>query len=57
MRELPLTGVIAARATLLPPIHKDPFDRLLIATAIEHQLTLLTPDQTIRQYPGLKTLW
>jgi len=57
LRELPLTGVIAARATLLPPIHRDPFDRLLIATAIEHQLTLLTPDRTIPQYPGLKTLW
>ena len=57
LRELPLTGTIAARAALLPSIHRDPFDRILIATAMEHQLTLLTPDQTIRQYPGLKTLW
>ncbi|MBL9174455.1 MAG: type II toxin-antitoxin system VapC family toxin [Verrucomicrobiales bacterium] len=57
LRELPISGVIAARATLLPFIHRDPFDRILVATAMEHQLTLLTPDQTIRQYPGLKTLW
>lgn len=57
LRELPISGVIAARATVLPSIHRDPFDRILIATAMEYQLTLLTPDRTIGQYPGLKTLW
>lgn len=40
----------------LPDIHRDPFDRLLICQAIEHGLTLLTPDQTIRRYP-IKTFW
>jgi PIN domain nuclease of toxin-antitoxin system len=57
LSELPVTGTIAARATLLPAIHNDPFDRLLIATAQEHGLTLLTPDRKTRQYPNLKTLW
>lgn len=34
----------------LAPVHKDPFDRLLISQAQEHKLTLLTEDQMIRQY-------
>lgn len=42
--------------TKLPDIHKDPFDRILISQAIENALTILTPDEIIRQYP-VKTLW
>jgi PIN domain nuclease of toxin-antitoxin system len=57
LHEIPVSGMIAARATLLPAIHRDPFDRLLIATAQEHQLQLLTPDATIAKYPNLETLW
>jgi PIN domain nuclease of toxin-antitoxin system len=57
LHEIPVSGVIAARATLLPAIHRDPFDRLLIATAQEHRLQLLTPDATIAKYPNLDTLW
>jgi PIN domain nuclease of toxin-antitoxin system len=57
LRELPVSGVIAARATLLPAIHRDPFDRLLIATAQHHRLALLTPDPVIAKYPGLKVRW
>jgi PIN domain nuclease of toxin-antitoxin system len=55
--ELPISGAIAGRATLLPAIHRDPFDRLLIATAQHHHLTLLTPDPTIAKYPNLSTAW
>ncbi|MBI4657939.1 MAG: type II toxin-antitoxin system VapC family toxin [Verrucomicrobia bacterium] len=55
--ELPLDSRLAARSTELSPIHKDPFDRILIATAMEHALTLVTPDDRIRQYPNLKSLW
>ena len=57
LRELPVSGAIAAAATLLPPLHNDPFDRLLIAAAQHHGLTLLTPDPIIAKYPNLKTLW
>jgi PIN domain nuclease of toxin-antitoxin system len=57
LHEIPVSGLIAARATLLPAIHRDPFDRLLIATAQEHRLKLLTPDATIAKYPNLDTLW
>ena len=54
---IPLDHRIALKAASLPTLHSDPFDRLLIATAMEHQLTLITPDQHIRQYPGIATLW
>ena len=36
----------------LPPIHKDPFDRLLIAQSIFEGATLLTSDSLLTQYPG-----
>ena len=53
--DLDLPSALAAAA--LPPLHNDPFDRLLIATAIQHKLTLLTPDPKIQAYPSLKTIW
>lgn len=39
------------RTTELAPIHRDPFDRLLVAQAIEHDYTLVTPDREIAKYP------
>ncbi len=43
-------------ANELPEHHKDPFDRILIAQAIENDLTLLTQDAIIPKYP-VKTAW
>ena len=43
-------------AATLPMIHRDPFDRMLIAQAIHHDLTLIASDEHIRQYP-VRTLW
>ncbi len=40
----------------LPDIHKDPFDRLLIAQASEEGLILLTSDDIVGRYP-IRTLW
>lgn len=40
----------------LPPIHKDPFDRILVAQAIREDMTLVTADQTLQQYP-VKIFW
>jgi PIN domain nuclease of toxin-antitoxin system len=57
VRELPLTAAIAAAATELPGLHADPADRILIATALEHHLTILTPDDKMRQYRRVRTLW
>ena len=38
------------RYVLLPSIHKDPFDRLLISTALAENLTVITADENIRKY-------
>jgi PIN domain nuclease of toxin-antitoxin system len=40
----------------LPNLHKDPFDRMLLCQAIEHSLTILTPDPLVTQYP-IRSLW
>ena len=39
------------RLDALPSPHKDPFDRLLIAQALEEQLSLVSVDEQIRRYP------
>ena len=57
LEELSLDRRSAIRAAGLPDLHRDPFDRLLIATAQVQRLTLLTPDPKIRQYPDLQTAW
>jgi len=46
----------ALRVARLPDLHRDPFDRILVAQAIEEGLVLLTPDEAIRQY-AVRTLW
>ena len=50
--ELSVTSDHAVAIDLLPPIHKDPFDRLLLAQALHEGLTLLTTDQRLAEYPG-----
>ncbi len=39
-------------ARALPAIHKDPFDRILVAQAIVESVTLLTADAIVARYPG-----
>ena len=50
--ELPVTGAHAAALQGLPPLHRDPFDRMLVAQALVESLTLVTADRTILTYPG-----
>lgn len=50
--ELAMTSAHAVAIDSLPPIHKDPFDRLLIAQAIVEGITLLTDDAVVAKYPG-----
>jgi PIN domain nuclease of toxin-antitoxin system len=50
--EMPVLGHHAVSVDSLPPIHKDPFDRLLIAQAMVEGITLLTADAVIARYPG-----
>ena len=51
-QELPITSEHAVFIDSLPPIHKDPFDRILVAQATVEGITLLTADTLIAQYPG-----
>ena len=51
-RELPITGEHAVAVTNLPPLHRDPFDRILIAQCIVEGITLLTADPLVAQYPA-----
>ncbi|MFN7835551.1 MAG: type II toxin-antitoxin system VapC family toxin [Burkholderiaceae bacterium] len=50
--ELPILSEHAVAIDALPPIHKDPFDRLLIAQAMVEGIILLTDDATVAQYQG-----
>jgi PIN domain nuclease of toxin-antitoxin system len=51
-RELPILNQHVIAVDALPPIHKDPFDRLLVAQATTEDIVLLTTDATVAQYPG-----
>ncbi len=51
-RELPIAADHALAVELLPPIHKDPFDRILLAQAMIEGITLLTADPVVARYPA-----
>lgn len=53
---LPLSELAVFHLHKLPQLHRDPFDRILICQAIEHDCVLLTPDPLIVQYP-VRTRW
>ncbi len=50
--ELPVTSEHAVSIDSLPEIHKDPFDRILLAQAFTEGITLLTADAQLASYPG-----
>jgi PIN domain nuclease of toxin-antitoxin system len=50
--ELSITSEHAMNIDSLPPLHKDPFDRILIAQALTEGMTLLTADVQVARYPG-----
>jgi PIN domain nuclease of toxin-antitoxin system len=50
--ELAVGGDHAVAITNLPPIHKDPFDRMLVAQSAVEGILLLTADPVVAQYPG-----
>ena len=51
-REVPVTSEHAVALDTLPSIHRDPFERLLVAQAMVESLTLLTTDAQLASYPG-----
>ncbi len=52
LQELPLTALHACRLAGLPPIHKDPFDRLMVAQALAEGVPFVTADAVLANYPG-----
>ena len=56
LTELPVHAHVAAQVATLPPHHRDPFDRLLVAQAIAIQAVLFTADVALRPYSDLVTL-
>jgi PIN domain nuclease of toxin-antitoxin system len=55
-RALPMDENAVLQGIRLPALHRDPFDRMLIAQAIAHGLAILTPDPLVTQYP-VRVLW
>ena len=53
IQELPVTSYLASRVAYLPHHHKDPFDRLIVAQAMELPARLLTADRMLQQYSEL----
>jgi PIN domain nuclease of toxin-antitoxin system len=53
---LPIDEESALHVARLPVLHRDPFDRMLVAQAMVHGLVILTPDPLISQYP-VRTAW
>jgi PIN domain nuclease of toxin-antitoxin system len=50
--DLPLDEASVRQFTVLPSIHRDPFDRMLICQALEHKLTIITVDGVFHSYPA-----
>ena len=51
-RELPITSEHAVAVAGLPAIHKEPFDRILVAQSMVENIALLTVEPLVAQYPG-----
>ena len=51
-REIAVTGEHAIAGGRLPPLHKDPFDRIMVAQAQVERATLLTADAAVARYAG-----
>jgi len=55
---IPVTNSIAAQSVNLPELmHKDPADRIVIATAREYRATIITSDEKILNYPHVQSRW
>lgn len=48
---LPIEEGALAHLAKLPPFHRDPFDRMLVAQALQHDLTIVTVDDALKVYP------
>ncbi|WP_437604292.1 PIN domain-containing protein [Sorangium sp. So ce590] len=48
---------MAAKSAALPDLHRDPIDRVIIATAIDHNAELVSKDELVSRYPGVRVRW
>lgn len=55
--EIPLPASLLCAAADLPLLHRDPFDRVLIAAALDRGWLLVTSDRVIPTYPGVRVIW
>ncbi len=55
--EIPITGEIASLSGKLPPVHKDPCDRIIIATAVIKRMSVVTADKVFMKYKGMDVIW
>ncbi|MFA5909921.1 MAG: type II toxin-antitoxin system VapC family toxin [Vicinamibacterales bacterium] len=56
IQTLSIQETAVAHVAKLPDIHRDPFDRMLVCQAIQHELTIVTSDTHVQRYP-VKTMW
>jgi PIN domain nuclease of toxin-antitoxin system len=56
VRALPITHSHSLAVAQLPPVHNDPFDRMLVAQARSEHMVLMTADPVLEKYP-VETLW
>lgn len=54
---LPLTAEHSFRLFGLPTHHSDPFDRMLIATALAEDVAIVASDRQFKRYKGLRVIW
>ncbi len=58
LRVVPVDHRVAVRAVhLAPPLHEDPADRIIVATALSLNASLVTKDQRLRRYREVRTVW
>lgn len=58
MQFIPVDNKIAAKSVNLPePLHSDPADRIIIATALQNGADLITSDKRILAYPNVRSIW
>ncbi len=56
INELPFLEIAATKLLTLPPLHKDPFDKMLICQSLQYNFTVLTNDAEFAKYP-IPVIW
>lgn len=57
VEEIPVTSDIAVRSAMLPQIHNDPCDRIIISTAMVKNMPIITRDDIFSKYPDIRIIW